>query len=72
MHDRPLQQAEFVGNDHLDPLFEGTVDATEEAIVNAMIAAQDMCGEAGRCVRAIPHAKLVELLKHFRRYQPPR
>lgn len=72
LHDRTLQQASFVGNDHLDGLFEATVQATEEAIVNAMVAARDMCGEGGRCVKAIPHAELVKLLKRFGRYRPPR
>ncbi|HEX7112951.1 MAG TPA: P1 family peptidase [Mizugakiibacter sp.] len=72
LHDRTLQQASFIGNDHLDGLFEATVQATEESIVNAMVAARDMCGEGGHCVRAIPHAALVRLLKRFGRYQPPR
>ena len=71
LHDRPLQQASFIGNDHIDPLFEATAQAAEEAIVNAMIAAKDMCGEGGHCARAIPHAELVALLKRFGRYQPP-
>ena len=72
LHDRDLQQASFIGNDHLDPLFEATVQAVEESIVNAMVAARDMCGERGRCVKAIPHAELTALLKRFGRYQPPR
>ena len=71
LHDRTLQQATFIGNDHLDPLFHATVLSTEEAVDNAMIAAGDMCGEDGHCVKAIPRGKLVELLKRFRRYQPP-
>ena len=61
----------FIGNDHIDPLFEATVQAAEEAIVNAMIAAKDMCGEGGHCAKAIPHAELVALLRRFGRYQPP-
>lgn len=72
LHDRSLQQASFIGNDHLDPLFEATVQAVEESIVNAMVAARDMCGEQDRCVKAIPHAELVALLKRFGRYHPPR
>jgi D-aminopeptidase len=65
-----LGQAEFIGNDHLDALFAATVQATEEAIVNAMVAARDMSGESGRYARAIDHAALVKLLKRYRRYQP--
>jgi D-aminopeptidase len=64
-----LSSAEFLGNDDLDPLFEATVQATEEAIVNAMIAARDMQGHEGHYARAIDHRDLVRLLKRFRRYQ---
>jgi D-aminopeptidase len=67
---KSLGQAEFIGNDHLDGLFAATVQATEEAIVNAMVAARDMSGEGGRYARAIDHAALVKLLKRYRRYQP--
>jgi D-aminopeptidase len=70
MKDEPLQSAQFVGNDHLDPLFLGTVEATEEAIVNAMVAAKDMQGDGGRYAKAISHPDLVALLKKFNRYQP--
>ena len=69
MKDEPLQSAQFVGNDHLDPLFLGTVEATEEAIVNAMVAARDMQGEGSRYAKAIAHEQLVALLKKFNRYQ---
>jgi len=65
-----LNQAQFIGNDHLDGLFEATVQATEEAIVNAMIAARDMRGEGGRYAKAIPHDALVRLLKQYGRYSP--
>ncbi|MFC5576597.1 P1 family peptidase [Lysobacter niabensis] len=65
-----LNQARFIGNDDLDGLFEATVQATEEAIVNAMVAARDMQGEGGRYAKAIPHDALVKLLKRYRRHQP--
>ena len=42
-----LQQLQMLGNEHMDPLFGAVVQATEEAIVNAMIAASDMTGEEG-------------------------
>jgi len=67
VHDRPLNTAEFIGNDSLDPLFLGTVEATEEAIVNALIAARDMKGQGGRYVLAIPHEELRTLLKRYHR-----
>jgi D-aminopeptidase len=65
-----LSQASFVGLDHLDGLFEATVQATEEAIVNAMVAARDMQGNGGHYAKAISHTELVKLLKKFGRYQP--
>ncbi|MBF6024082.1 P1 family peptidase [Lysobacter niastensis] len=67
-----VNQAQFVGNDHLDTLFEATVQATEEAIVNAMVAARDMRGEDGHYAKALPHAELVKLLKRYGRYERSR
>jgi D-aminopeptidase len=64
-----LHQAQFVGNDDMDILFQATVQATEEAIVNAMVAARDMRGEGGRYANALPHDALVRLLKRYGRYQ---
>ncbi len=65
---KPLEQASFIGNDYLDPLFAATVQATEEAIVNAMVAARDMSGQSGIVAKALPHDQLVRLLKQFHRY----
>ena len=64
-----LNHAQFVGNDHLDDLFNATVQATEEAIVNAMVAARDMRGEGGHYANAIPHDALVALLRKYGRYK---
>ncbi len=63
----PLALAEFIDNGRLDPLFEATVQATEEAIVNAMVAARDMEGTESRYAKALPHADLVALLRHYGR-----
>ena len=71
LHDKPVQQMSFIGNDHIDPLFEATAQAAEESIVNAMIAARDMQGDDGHYARAISHPALIKLLKRFKRYQPP-
>jgi len=57
-------------NDRMDPLFWATVDATEEAIVNAMIAAETMKGAGGNTVYALPHDRLREILKKYHRLQP--
>jgi D-aminopeptidase len=68
----PLATVQSLDNDHLDPLFEATVQATEEAIVNAMVAARDMQGQDGHYAKAIPHAELLALMKQFGRYTPKR
>lgn len=47
----------------LDPLFAATVDATEEAVLNAMWAAPDVQGREGRIVRGLPHDEVLELLR---------
>jgi D-aminopeptidase len=54
-------------NDSLDPLFAATVEATEEAIDNAMVAAEDMTGIDGHHVRALPHDKLRAVLAKYHR-----
>jgi L-aminopeptidase/D-esterase-like protein len=54
-------------NDSIDPLFEATVQATEEAIVNAMVAADTMTGRDGRTVQALPHDRVREILRKYNR-----
>lgn len=54
-------------NDSLNPVFEATVQATEEAIINAMVGAETMTGIAGHKVYALPHDKLRETLKKYNR-----
>jgi L-aminopeptidase/D-esterase-like protein len=60
-----------LGNATIDPLFEGAVEATEEAIVNALVAARTMTGIDGRRVFALPHDDLVALLKTYNRLDGP-
>jgi L-aminopeptidase/D-esterase-like protein len=60
----------MVPNDSLDPVFEATVQATEEAVVNAMVAAQDMTGVDGHHVRALPHDQLRAVLAKYNRLTP--
>ena len=57
----------MLANDAMDPIFGATVFATEEAIVNAMIAARDMTGADNHRVIALPHAELRALLKKYNR-----
>ena len=58
-------------NDLLDPLFTATVQATEEAIINALVAARDMTGDEGRYAKALPHDELIEVMKRYGRFVPP-
>ncbi|MCJ9430650.1 P1 family peptidase [Kordiimonas marina] len=60
----------MLANDDMDPLFLGTVEATEEAIVNALIAGRDMQGNMGSYVKGIPQAKLLAILKKHGRLLP--
>jgi D-aminopeptidase len=62
-----IHDLKMLPNDQLDPLFLATVQATEEAIVNAMIAAETMTGINDRTVIALPHDKLREVLKKYNR-----
>ena len=54
-------------NDMINPLFEATVQATEEAIINAMVAAETMEGVNGNKAYALPHKRVIELLKKYNR-----
>jgi D-aminopeptidase len=69
---RKFGTAEYVENGELDPLFGATVQATEEAIVNSMVAARDMKGESGRYAKALPHESLKKLLREYRRSTTPK
>jgi D-aminopeptidase len=54
-------------NDSLDPIFKATVESTEEAVVNAMIAARDMTGVDNHKVIALPHDALRDVLAKYNR-----
>jgi L-aminopeptidase/D-esterase-like protein len=54
-------------NDFLNPIFEATVQATEEAIINAMVAAKTMTGVNGHTAYALPHDRLREILRKYNR-----
>jgi D-aminopeptidase len=54
-------------NDQLNSIFLATVQATEEAVVNALVAAETMTGLQGHTVNALPHDRLREVLKKYNR-----
>jgi L-aminopeptidase/D-esterase-like protein len=57
-------------NDQLAPLFAATVEATEESIINAMVAADSMTGRDNHHVTALPHDQLRAVLKKYNRLNP--
>jgi L-aminopeptidase/D-esterase-like protein len=61
---RPVR---MLGEDRIDPVYEATVQATEEAIINAMLAAKTMRGADGYVVPALPHDRLKEVLRKYGR-----
>lgn len=54
-------------NDQMDPLFEATVQATEEAIINALLAAKTMSGINNNKVYELPGDRLLEIMKKYNR-----
>lgn len=62
-----VAQLDMLPNEKIDPIFEAVADATEESIVNAMVAAETMEGINGNKVYAIPHERLTAILKKYNR-----
>jgi L-aminopeptidase/D-esterase-like protein len=62
-----VRDLKMLPNDSLDPLFLATVQATEEAVVNAMVAAETMNGIDDHTVIALPQDRLREVLKKYNR-----
>jgi L-aminopeptidase/D-esterase-like protein len=67
--DAGLANVTMLPNDKINPLFWATSSATEEAILNAMVAAETMTGFNGNKVYALPHDRLKEILKKYNRLQ---
>jgi L-aminopeptidase/D-esterase-like protein len=66
-NDSNVRLAPSLNNDAMDPLMLATVEATEEAIVNSMVAATTMTGINGNTVHALPHERLQEVLRRYNR-----
>ena len=62
-----LNTVTFLGNDELDPLFQATAEAVEEAVVNALVAGREMHGQDGHYALALPHERLRSLLAEYHR-----
>jgi len=57
----------MVGESVIDRLFRATIEATEEAIANALVAATTVVGRDGITARALPHDRLVEVMRRYGR-----
>lgn len=68
---RPTASLDMLPNGGMNPLFEATVQATEEAILNAMVAAETMTGRDGLTAHALPHDRLQEALRKYNRWVDP-
>jgi L-aminopeptidase/D-esterase-like protein len=64
---RGVRAVEMLGEERITPVYEATVQATEEAIINAMLAAKTMRGADGYVVPALPHDRLVQVMRKYGR-----
>src|SRR5205814_3781205 len=64
--DQITHDVQTIPNDLMDPLFTGVVQATEEAVANALVDNHSMTGRDNHRVEALPHSRLREIMKRFR------
>jgi D-aminopeptidase len=57
-----LSQLSFIPWENIDPFYEAVVQATEEAVVNALVVNEEMTGRDGHRSPALPRARVAELL----------
>ena len=62
-----LQKPSYLQNDDMSALFLATIEATEEAIINSLFAAENLTGKEGREVKALPKEEVMEIMKRFNR-----
>jgi D-aminopeptidase len=62
-----IETWQSVPKDYLDKLYQATIEATEEAIINALVAAETMDGINGNTIYALPPSRLQEVLKKYNR-----
>ena len=60
---------EMLANEETGQFFAATVAATEEAVINAMVAAETMTGADNVTVHALPHERLRQILRRYNRLQ---
>ena len=59
---------ELLGDERMDPLYHATAQAVEEAVINAMVAAEDMYGRNRNFVPALPHDQVRRILRKYQSY----
>ncbi|WP_242929292.1 DmpA family aminopeptidase [Pontibacter vulgaris] len=64
-----LETWQSVPKEQLDKLYQATAEATEEAIINALVAAQTMEGINGNTIYALPHNRLQEIMRKYNRLE---
>ncbi|MEE9127032.1 MAG: P1 family peptidase, partial [Planctomycetota bacterium] len=65
----PTAQVSILSNSRISALFDATVEATEEAIINALVAAETMTGRNGNRMAALPHDRMREILEKYNRLE---
>ena len=65
-----VPSVKMLPNERVTPFFQATAEATEEAIINALVAAESMTGRDNHFVMALPHDRLIELLRKYNRLVP--
>lgn len=63
--DSPLREGKVLRNEAMSPLFLGVIEATEEAILNSLVAAKDTRGHMGHERKALPMKKVVPILRKY-------
>ena len=65
--DSKLYQSTILKNEAMTPVFLATIEATEEAIINSLFAAETMKGRNKRVIESIPKERVIELMKKYKR-----
>ncbi len=60
-----VQEKNVLRNNSMSPLFMATIEATEEAILNSLFAAESIKGREGHTIKALPVQKTMEILKEY-------
>jgi D-aminopeptidase len=64
---QPIVARRQVDDRAIDPFFQATVEATAEAVANALVAAETMTGRDGNTAHALPHDRLIEVMRAHNR-----